>query len=322
MHEQPKVVSECKLVCIPDEHEMLVKAGWDEVPLRAEQERKDDTNSEPEEVTSSEEEMKEEKQEEMKEAMVEEEEGEEIEEEEEEEMEDEIEDEVKDEREGIEEKEEIKDEKKEEKEEIEEEIEDEVKDEKEEGIEEKEEIKDEKKEEKEEIEDEVKDEKKEEKEDEKEEGIEGEVKEEEEEVEIVEEKFRPKIKPVLDPEVRAMLDRKKERRLPAFKRQEWFRYKRLGDHWRRPKGLHSKMRTHKGYRPPVVRVGYRTPSKVRGLHPSGFKEVLVRNPSDLDGLDPEKEAVRIGHTVGLRKRIDIVEKADSLNIRVLNRRGL
>ncbi|MCK4614672.1 MAG: 50S ribosomal protein L32e [Thermoplasmata archaeon] len=119
-----------------------------------------------------------------------------------------------------------------------------------------------------------------------------------------------------------MLDRKKERRLPAFKRQEWFRYKRLGDHWRRPKGLHSKMRTHKGYRPPVVRVGYRTPSKVRGLHPSGFKEVLVRNPSDLDGLDPEKEAVRIGHTVGLRKRIDIVEKADSLNIRVLNRRGL
>ena len=41
-------------------------------------------------------------------------------------------------------------------------------------------------------------------------------------------------------------------RRPAFKRQNWFRYKRLGDKWRRPRGIHSKMRRHFKYRITVV----------------------------------------------------------------------
>ncbi len=145
--------------------------------------------------------------------------------------------------------------------------------------------------------------------------------EEEESVEIVDEEYRPKIKPVLPPEIKEKLEMKKARKLPEFKRQEWFRYKRLGERWRRPRGLHSKMRRHMKYRPPVVRVGYRTPVEVRGLHPSGFSEVLIYNPSQLEGVNPEREAVRIARTVGTRKRIEIIEKADTLNIRVLNRRG-
>jgi len=145
--------------------------------------------------------------------------------------------------------------------------------------------------------------------------------EEEESVEIVDEKSRPKIKPVLPPEIKKKLEMKKARKLPEFKRQEWFRYRRLGERWRRPRGLHSKMRRHMKYRPPVVRVGYRTPVEVRGLHPSGFSEVLVYNPSQLEGVNPEREAVRIARTVGTRKRIEIIERADTLNIRVLNRRG-
>jgi len=149
-----------------------------------------------------------------------------------------------------------------------------------------------------------------------------ETSESEDEVKIVDEKFRPKIKPVLDARTRDLMEKKKTRKIPEFKRQEWFRYKRLGDHWRKPRGLHSKMRTNKKYRPPMARIGYRTPSEVRGLHPSGFRDVLVYNASDLEKIDPEKEAARIGKTVGRRKRLGIIEKADSLNIRVLNRRGL
>jgi large subunit ribosomal protein L32e len=144
----------------------------------------------------------------------------------------------------------------------------------------------------------------------------------EDSVKIVDEQYRPKIKPVLDDETKKFIKIKHSKRRPSFKRQEWFRYKRLGDHWRRPRGLHSKMRVHKKYRPPVVRVGYRSPSLVRDLHPSGFREVLVHNVADVEGVNPEKEAIRIGRSVGLRKRIDIVEKADDLHIRVLNRRGL
>ncbi|MCQ5375739.1 MAG: 50S ribosomal protein L32e [Methanomassiliicoccales archaeon] len=132
-----------------------------------------------------------------------------------------------------------------------------------------------------------------------------------------------KAKPVLDPTIAKLLAlrRKISERRPAFFRQEWFRYKRLGEKWRKPRGLHSKMRRHYKYRPPVVSIGYRGPKKVRGLHPSGFEEVMVYNPSQLEGIDPKRQAVRIGSTVGYKKRIEIESKADQLGIRILNRTG-
>ena len=141
-------------------------------------------------------------------------------------------------------------------------------------------------------------------------------------VEIVEETIRSKIKPVLDPAIRECLDRKNAHRVPEFRRQEWFRYRRLGESWRKPRGLHSKMRKNLKYRPPKVRTGFRTPALVRGYHPSGFREITVHTVGDLDAVDPGTEAVRIGGTVGNRKRAAIIERADSLRIRVLNRRGL
>lgn len=114
--------------------------------------------------------------------------------------------------------------------------------------------------------------------------------------------------------IRNMLNRKR----PWFKRQEWFRYKRLGESWRKPKGKHSKLREHKKYRIPVVDAGFRGPKKVRGLHPSGFREVLVHTPKDLDNVNPEIEAVRIASSVGMRKRLEIEKKAEEKGIRVLN----
>ncbi|MDR0334932.1 MAG: 50S ribosomal protein L32e, partial [Methanomassiliicoccaceae archaeon] len=108
-------------------------------------------------------------------------------------------------------------------------------------------------------------------------------------------------------------------RRPAFKRQEWFRYAKLGDSWRRPKGIHSKMKRKLARRPPVVVIGYRGPAIARGLHPSGFEEVPVANINDLDGVDPKTQAVRIGGTVGTKKRIMIEDRAEELGIRVLNR---
>ena len=129
-----------------------------------------------------------------------------------------------------------------------------------------------------------------------------------------------KIKPKLSDEEKRLLRlrNKMNRKRPKFRRQEWFRYKRLGDSWRKPRGKHSKMREHKGYRPPVVDSGYRGPRKVRGLHPSGFREVLVHNPAELDRVNPEREAIRIASRVGMRKRIAIEKKAEELGIRVLN----
>ncbi|MBP8685246.1 MAG: 50S ribosomal protein L32e [Methanomassiliicoccales archaeon] len=141
--------------------------------------------------------------------------------------------------------------------------------------------------------------------------------------EIVEEEAKtvPKVKPVLDAELKAALELRgaKNAARPAFLRQEWFRYQRLGEKWRKPKGIHSKMRRHLSYRPPVVSIGYRGPKAVRGYHPSGFQEVLVHTVGQLDDVNPKVQAIRIGGTVGGRKRAAITERADELGIRVLNR---
>ncbi len=71
--------------------------------------------------------------------------------------------------------------------------------------------------------------------------------------------------------------------------------------------------------PALVKVGYRGPKRARGLHPSGYRDILVHNVKDLEKLDPKTEAARIGHAVGRRKRISIVNKASTLGIRVLNK---
>ncbi len=105
---------------------------------------------------------------------------------------------------------------------------------------------------------------------------------------------------------------------PRFVRQESWRYVRLKPNWRRPRGKDSKMRLQIRGWPPLVKVGYRTPRAYRNLHPSGFKEVLVYRPEDLQGLDPEIHAVRIAGSVGMRKRLLIVEEAEKLGIKVLN----
>ncbi|MDG6225718.1 MAG: 50S ribosomal protein L32e [Candidatus Thermoplasmatota archaeon] len=130
-----------------------------------------------------------------------------------------------------------------------------------------------------------------------------------------------KIKPKLDAETLKLLQMRAERlsKQPKFLRNEWFRYERLENVWRRPRGQTNKLRLNYRYRSAKVRIGYGKPAAVRGMHPSGFREVSVHRSEDLEGVDPKTQAVRIGSTVGTRKRRQIVEVADKLGIRVLNR---
>ena len=149
-------------------------------------------------------------------------------------------------------------------------------------------------------------------------------KEEEEEAEEAEEEeeHEARKKPELTEAIRAALRIRREiaRRRPTFYRQEWYRYRRLGLKWRKPQGGQSKLRRHLGYRINVVSIGFRGPRPTRGLHPSGFQEVLVHTVAQLKGIDPKIQAVRIGGGVGGRKRHAIQEEADELGLRILNRR--
>lgn len=105
---------------------------------------------------------------------------------------------------------------------------------------------------------------------------------------------------------------------PRFRRQESWRYVRIKESWRRPRGIDSKMRLKKKGWPPSPSVGYRGPKAVRGLHPSGYEEVLVYNVGDLATIDPETQAIRIAGTVGARKRTIILAEAEKRGIKVLN----
>lgn len=132
-----------------------------------------------------------------------------------------------------------------------------------------------------------------------------------------------KQKPVLDDATKAALALRAEQKkaTPSFRRTEWFRYKRLSrSGWRAPHGMDNKQRKNLKYRSSLVRVGHGKVSAAHGLHPSGFREIMVHNTGDLETIDPETEAARVGGTVGGRKREFIYSRADELGIRVLNRR--
>lgn len=107
-------------------------------------------------------------------------------------------------------------------------------------------------------------------------------------------------------------------RKPKFRRQEWHRYKKLGEKWRKTRGKTSKTRRYEGRKPAMPTIGYCSPNATKGLHPSGYQDVLVCNTKDLENLDPEKDAGRISSTVGLKKREMILEKARELKIKILN----
>ena len=130
-------------------------------------------------------------------------------------------------------------------------------------------------------------------------------------------------KPVLSEELKAALALRaaQKKGTPSFRRTEWFRYKRLSrSGWRKPHGMDNKQRRNYKYRGSLVRIGHGKVNAASGLHPSGFEEVMVHNTRDLDQIDAETQAARVGATVGGRKRENIHSRADELGIRVLNRR--
>jgi large subunit ribosomal protein L32e len=105
---------------------------------------------------------------------------------------------------------------------------------------------------------------------------------------------------------------------PAFVRQESWRDSKFSLSWRRPRGLDNKVRRKiKGW-PASPSVGYKGPKIARGLHPSGYREVMVYNAEAVVAVDPNTQAIRIAHTVGRKKRAVIIAEAKRLNVKILN----
>ena len=114
--------------------------------------------------------------------------------------------------------------------------------------------------------------------------------------------------------LREMIKKKK----PKFRRQEWFRKRSLGEKWRRPRGIHSKLRRHEKARGSLPKPGYGSPAAVRGLNRDGYREVIVSNVKDLEKINPKEEIAIIASDVGKKKRLEILEYAEKNNIKVGN----
>jgi large subunit ribosomal protein L32e len=152
--------------------------------------------------------------------------------------------------------------------------------------------------------------------------VEEDTEEELEESEDVETELRPRghadKTPDLDDEAARALVQKRRQGKPQFNRQDYHKKKRTPTSWRQPRGNLSKQRRGIKGKGATVEAGYRSPAAARGLHPSGFEEVRVHNADDLEGVDPDSEAVRIASGVGGRKRERIEDVCEDREIRVLN----
>ena len=106
-----------------------------------------------------------------------------------------------------------------------------------------------------------------------------------------------------------------------FKRQESWRLKRVKPAWRRPRGGTSRIRLEISGWPRKPSVGFRTKGSIRGLHPSGLEERLVKQERDFDGVDPKRHIIRLAHQLGEKKRLVFLEKARQLNVKIANPGG-
>lgn len=105
---------------------------------------------------------------------------------------------------------------------------------------------------------------------------------------------------------------------PVFIRQDNPKRPKLSDKWRKPKGIHSKIRHHFKGRRKMPSPGYKSPVEVKGLHTTGLEIVRVFSADDIKKLDKEKQGIVISKAVGTKKRLEILKIAKELNIKILN----
>lgn len=65
-----------------------------------------------------------------------------------------------------------------------------------------------------------------------------------------------------------------------------------------------------------MKIGYGSPKAVKGCHPCGLREVLIRCADDLNGA--EGCAIRISRRIGWKKRMEIEEMARERDLKILN----
>jgi large subunit ribosomal protein L32e len=111
--------------------------------------------------------------------------------------------------------------------------------------------------------------------------------------------------------------RQLRRTRPSFTRHRPDRKTSLGTNWRKPRGLHNKLKDRKKGCGAWISDGYRTPTEVRGTHISGLTIVRVATVPELSGVDAKTNGIVIA-SVGAKRQLEILAEAKKLGVRVLN----
>ncbi|KAK4689469.1 large subunit ribosomal protein L32e, partial [Tremellales sp. Uapishka_1] len=111
-----------------------------------------------------------------------------------------------------------------------------------------------------------------------------------------------------------------KKRTKVFKRHQSDRYHSVKEAWRKPKGIDNRVRRRFKGQTPMPKIGYGSNVKTKHLLPSGHKELLVHNLSELELLlmHNNKYAAVVAHGVSSKKRIEILARAKVLGVKVIN----
>ncbi|KAI8093028.1 50S ribosomal protein L32 [Halteromyces radiatus] len=111
-----------------------------------------------------------------------------------------------------------------------------------------------------------------------------------------------------------------KKRTATFKRHQSNRFMRVGESWRKPKGIDSCVRRRFKGQAPMPKIGYGSAKKTRHMMPNGFRKFAVSNVRELELLlmHNRSYAAEIAHNVSSKNRITILERAAQLNVKVIN----
>ena len=105
----------------------------------------------------------------------------------------------------------------------------------------------------------------------------------------------------------------KMKKKPKFKRQNSILSK-LKESWRKPKGIHSKLRLKKRGKGKRPKIGYGNNKKLKGLI-KNQNYVHINNIKELENV---KQPVLISSKTGLKKKLEIAKKAEELKLKIIN----
>lgn len=104
---------------------------------------------------------------------------------------------------------------------------------------------------------------------------------------------------------------------PKFLRKDSNKYA-FGNKWRKPRGLHNKKRLKKKGHQKNPSVGYGSPKAVKYLTKEGLNRVKICNLNDLEKVNKEQDIIVLSSKLGLKKKLEILQKSFDLGIKVEN----